>query len=334
MLSFEQYNEQKEWVKTLKIPYRRRELYLRFLSDPKGGYYSVISYEDEYLDQRAFQGRYDDRIFKDEKELLKFYNNMKKKVITKDIAEAQEPGVSNSNYKPKVFVDMDGVLANFFDEWEKIQGVSNWRDVKDPNEALKALAGTDFFATLPKFSGKTDELVTFVNGITNGNWYILSAPLRWDREGSIKHKQEWLSKNLPIQPKDAIFDGRKESYAIDKMTGQPNILIDDHSKYIKRWVAKGGIGIQYKASTDSVEKVKRFLEDHLGTMRKDVEIKEAAVGIITKQNTTKDVKPGEIQRQAKKLGFKLDKKGRPPLLHKTAAKNSNPNTLFNIGLVN
>ena len=81
MLSFEQYNEQKEWVKILKIPYRRNELYLRFLSDPKGGYYSVISYEDEYLDQRAFQGRYDDKIFKDEKELLKFYNNMKKKAI-------------------------------------------------------------------------------------------------------------------------------------------------------------------------------------------------------------------------------------------------------------
>ena len=81
MLSFEQYNEQKGWLKTLKIPYRRRELYLRFYSDPKGGYYNVTSYDDENLSDRAFQGRYDDRIFKDEKELLKFYNNMKKKAI-------------------------------------------------------------------------------------------------------------------------------------------------------------------------------------------------------------------------------------------------------------
>jgi len=81
MLSFEQYNEQKEWVKILKIPYRRNELYLRFLSDPKGRHYSVISYEDEDLSQRADQGRYDNRIFKNEKELLKFYNNMKKKAI-------------------------------------------------------------------------------------------------------------------------------------------------------------------------------------------------------------------------------------------------------------
>jgi len=55
-------------------------------------------------------------------------------------------------------------------------------------------------------------------------------------------------------------------------------------------------------------------------------------GIITKQNTTSDVKPGETQRQAKKLGMTLDKKNRPPLLHKKAVKNSSPNTLFNLGL--
>jgi hypothetical protein len=64
------------------------------------------------------------------------------------------------------------------------------------------------------------------------------------------------------------------------------------------------------------------------------QIEEAGVGIITKQNTTPDVKPGETQRQAKKLGMTLDKKNRPPLLHKKAVKNSSPNTLFNLGLTN
>ena len=40
--------------------------------------------------------------------------------------------------------------------------------------------------------------------------------------------------------------------------------------------------------------------------------KEAAgVGIITKQNTTQDVKPGETTRQANKLGLGLTKKGLP-----------------------
>ena len=60
----------------------------------------------------------------------------------------------------------------------------------------------------------------------------------------------------------------------------------------------------------------------------------AGVGIITKQNTTADVKPGEVQRQAKKLGMTIDKKGRPPLAHKTAAKNTSPNKAYNLGLTN
>ena len=47
---------------------------------------------------------------------------------------------------------------------------------------------------------------------------------------------------------------------------------------------------------------------------------------------TADVKPGETQRQAKKMGFKLDKKGMPPLMHSTAAKNTSPNKAYNLGL--
>jgi len=44
----------------------------------------------------------------------------------------------------------------------------------------------------------------------------------------------------------------------------------------------------------------------------EIEKKEAAgVGIITKQNTTPDVKPGETTRQANKLGLGLTQKGLP-----------------------
>lgn len=60
---------------------------------------------------------------------------------------------------------------------------------------------------------------------------------------------------------------------------------------------------------------------------------EAGVGIITKQNSTPDVKPGEVQRQAKKLGMTIDKNGRPPLAHKTAASNTSANTAYNLGII-
>lgn len=46
---------------------------------------------------------------------------------------------------------------------------------------------------------------------------------------------------------------------------------------------------------------------------KDDKIDEAATGLVVKNvNTTTDVQPGEIQRQAKKFGNKLDKDGNPP----------------------
>lgn len=62
------------------------------------------------------------------------------------------------------------------------------------------------------------------------------------------------------------------------------------------------------------------------------ELLEFGVGRITKQNQTQDVGPNEIKKQAAKFGFKVDKDGRPPLLHKSAAKNSTPNKLMNLGL--
>lgn len=54
--------------------------------------------------------------------------------------------------------------------------------------------------------------------------------------------------------------------------------------------------------------------------------------IVKGVNTTQDVKPGEIQRQAKKFGNKLDKNNQPPLLHPKARKNSTPHVLNNLGL--
>jgi len=69
----------------------------------------------------------------------------------------------------------------------------------------------------------------------------------------------------------------------------------------------------------------------INTYMKIQEITEG-VGIITKQNQTHDVGPNQTKIEASKMGFKVDKDGRPPLLHTSASKNSTPNTLFNLGI--
>jgi hypothetical protein len=50
-----------------------------------------------------------------------------------------------------------------------------------------------------------------------------------------------------------IFTGYKPKYAIEDITGGPNILVDDKPSNVDSWKAKGGIGIRYQANEDSVD---------------------------------------------------------------------------------
>ena len=63
------------------------------------------------------------------------------------------------------------------------------------------------------------------------------------------------------------------------------------------------------------------------------EISEGVGLVVPGVNTTPDVGPNEIKKQAAKLGLKVDKNGVPVYtMHKKAHKNSDPNKLFNLGM--
>ena len=168
--------------------------------------------------------------------------------------------------KPTVYLDMDGVLADFFGGVEKMYGVQHWKQLtNDKTKDLKAevinrITGTDFFATLPKFQS-ADALIDMVKKFTGGKFSINTSPLRGDHENSTKYKKIWISNNIE-QPDEIIVTGRKESYAKDKASGTPNILIDDRPVNVERWQGAGGYGILYQANRDSLTKVKEALENY------------------------------------------------------------------------
>jgi len=168
--------------------------------------------------------------------------------------------------KPTVYLDMDGVLADFFGGVEKMYGVQHWKQLTNDKtkdlktEVINRITGTDFFATLPKFQS-ADALIDMVKKFTGGKFSINTSPLRGDHENSAKYKKIWISNNIE-KPDDIVVTGRKESYAKDKASGTPNILIDDRPVNVERWQGAGGYGILYQANRDSLTKVKEALENY------------------------------------------------------------------------
>ena len=176
-----------------------------------------------------------------------------------------------SDGKPTVYLDMDGVLADFFGGVEKMYGVEHWKQLTNDKtkdlkkEVIDRITGTDFFATLPKFDS-ADQLITMVKEFTGGTFSINTSPLRGDHENSAKYKRVWINNNIE-RPAEIVVTGRKESYAKDKASGTPNILIDDRPVNIQRWQSAGGYGILYQANRDSLDKVKKGLEDYAKVQR-------------------------------------------------------------------
>ena len=153
--------------------------------------------------------------------------------------------------KPEVYVDMDGVLVDFFGEWAKMHDVKDWRDIepklkaqgKTIDDALDAIRQRDdFWINLKPHSG-TNELLGAIKKYA-GEYTILSSPLSND-PNSEPQKREWIKNNLAaFPPKKVIIQKDKAKYAT-QADGTPNILIDDYSQQIGPWKSAGGIGIKH-----------------------------------------------------------------------------------------
>ena len=176
------------------------------------------------------------------------YMNVKKlfpKKKKKKESIAYEDMFQGLNPKSEIYVDMDGVLADFFSRWQKITG-KNWRDIKgdDLQPALQAIRDDDdFWLDLP-LTSNAKKLLSIIKQV-KGSYKILSAPLAGDKKAE-PHKREWVAKNLDFfPPTEVIITKDKAKYATNP-DGTPNILIDDYGVNIAAWESAGGIGFKHK----------------------------------------------------------------------------------------
>jgi len=152
-----------------------------------------------------------------------------------------------------IYLDMDGVIADFFTEFCKVGGgVGHWKEVKDIESTLDSMKNTDFFYRLKPYPN-TYEFVDAIKQVSGGDWGICSSPLRGDRDNSCYWKRLWLEKYglMPDHISKVIFTANKHRYAVHKWGGK-NILLDDKQSNVDKWNAAGGIGIRFQANEHTI----------------------------------------------------------------------------------
>ena len=174
---------------------------------------------------------------------------------SKDFAEALGEIASAT----EIYVDMDGVLADFFGDWAKLMGVDSFRDIKDVEQALEKIKNTDdFWLNLP-LTDNAKDLLNLIKQV-KGEYSICSSPLPGDKN-SVPHKREWIKKNLSFfPPKEIIITHNKPQFAKQK-DGTPNILIDDYGVNVGAWEAAGGIGFKHK--DHKFERTAKAIKQHM-----------------------------------------------------------------------
>ena len=153
---------------------------------------------------------------------------------------------------PILYVDMDGVLADFYGPFNKMAGVSSWKDAsKDTvSQVLRDITKQqDFWINLDVLFG-VPKLLSAIQSLFNGQYKVLSKALAGDKR-VVAQKKQWVQANMQLQPNEIIImpaTADKGIYATQS-DGSANILIDDFGYNIKKWRSAGGIGIQHTNDT-------------------------------------------------------------------------------------
>jgi hypothetical protein len=184
--------------------------------------------------------------------------------------------------KNKIFLDMDGVVADFFGEITRRLGKKHYNEltVDEVFNFMNKVEISEFFRTLPEFKSNNiliDKIMKFTNGM---GFYICSSPLMDDRESpdsdrnryfiqqSIIGKKQWIDNHLHPHPIKICFSRDKWKDAPAVEDGIPNILIDDRRHNVEKWNEAGGIAIKFQADEHIMDGNLKFLDKELDKVAK------------------------------------------------------------------
>ena len=171
--------------------------------------------------------------------------------------------INMNGIKPQhTYIDMDGVIADFFPYLALEFGVNHWKDIPTQQEVIDRLTGSDFFSRISIFP-TTVKFLHIIERYTKGRWAILSTPLKGDEDNSSNHKDKWLDQVFSY-----AFDNdfnKKRFYSAHKwkwatLYGEKqNLLIDDRPTNLEEFKQKGGLTIRYQANESKLDNLENKL---------------------------------------------------------------------------
>ena len=160
----------------------------------------------------------------------------------------------------KIFLDLDGVIADFTTGYCGLHGIPNpfltdssfrgdeaWDVVSQTglsSEEFWAPMGREFWASLPK-TEEADQIVEAIEATVGMDQTVfLTTPCL--TEGCVEGKRDWVDEHYPGMP--ILFSSAGKGSHVgpkDFCAGQGCILIDDHTPNVRNWTKAGGIGFLY-----------------------------------------------------------------------------------------
>ena len=169
---------------------------------------------------------------------------------------------------PHLYLDMDGVQADFFGSWADLHNVPHYKEIAHPEDAINELATSSpenvyqFFRNLRPLAGG-QHIIHWLHH-NNIPFTVLSAPLRGPySEASKQAKRDWLDEFNPGTSSSAIFTSKKSQYALKY--GEPQVLVDDFGAYLQKWNDAGGIAVKHEndATGQTIKALEKIYEPWL-----------------------------------------------------------------------
>lgn len=161
---------------------------------------------------------------------------------------------------PRIYIDMDGVLANlqktlitkFGEDYKELSADVIWGNIRD-NEI-------NFFFNLDCYDMSQNFVETILEKYSDSHYVSILTALPWPTGNLIsaaKDKERWIRKFIhDTIPVHTIIGGANKPQYINIPC---DILIDDTQVVIDKWQNKGGIGILHTSFETSLLELENYV---------------------------------------------------------------------------